>query len=568
MQLDILTFFLFLFLFWFCFYGIAKLIKLEKHGWEIGPLWFMAKTKRLNRFINKIAMRFPRFWKVLMTIGIGFGFGGMIFTMIWLGLNLYKLITAPAPENAVVPFIPGVTVTGPILLYMILPIAIIMLCHEIAHGIAARIDGITVKSSGFLAFLFLFGAFVELDDEQAAKKNRITRQRIFAAGSFINLIIAFFSLIFVANMYRIGMGASIVEVKKDGPMYAYLYHNEIIIKVNGTEIIDQWHLSTVLDQFKPFEPVLFTVTAENGTITNRTAITSFNHTATYTSWNALELHHGNLTKGTLNFLSKFDQNKMILESRNNVLNFSLVANLSKLGIPPSNFTYLFVDSGLIANNSGVIGNVFLINYSNPAANYNFFSLPNLTLGVNLTGNVSRAAGYALENYFNDSKCLNLNFAFNSTNGFKIEINLCKLYILTNQSKAFFGITTNYNLIPRELALIFGPLAPDVQKTLNLLFTFSFAVGIINLLPIPPFDGDKLFVSLFEKAKPESENLDSSKNEADKNSKNKVPKPKEPWTWKKTVIWTVRSIAIFLFVSNIVISILSFNIFTLFSSFFS
>lgn len=214
------------------------------------------------------------------------------------------------------------------------------------------------------------------------------------------------------------------------------------------------------------------------------------------------------------------------------MNFSLVANLSKLGIPPSNFTYLFVDLGLSANISGVIGNVFLINYTNPAANYTLFSLPNLTLGVNLTGNVSRAAGYALENYFNGSKCLNLNFVFNSTNGFKIEINLCKLYILTNQSKAYFGISTNYNLIPRELALIFGPFAPDIQKMLNLLFTFSFAVGLINLLPIPPFDGDKLFVSLFEKAKPESENLDSSKNEADEDSKNKVPKQKNPGPGKK------------------------------------
>jgi membrane-associated protease RseP (regulator of RpoE activity) len=542
LQADYLTFFLYLFLFWFCFYAIAKLIKLEKRGWDVGPVWFMARTTRLNRFINRIALRFPRFWKVLMTLGVGFGFGGMIFTMIYLGLNLYTLLTRPAPENALVPFIPGVTVTGSILLYMILPIAIIMLGHELAHGIAARIDGITVKSSGFLALLFLFGAFVEIDDAQAATKSRLTRQRIFAAGSFINLVIAMFSLIFVAN--------------------------EIIIQVNGTEILDQWNLSDVLDQFKPFDPVLFTVQAANGTLMNRTVIPSFNHTAAYTPWSWLEIYKGTNISGTLLSLSNFDQKKLILESSDQFLNFSLVFNASNSIIPPNNFTALFVDLGEIANSSlPYQSTVSIINNTNPAVNYELFSLQNFSSN-NITANITRKAGYALEDYFNASKCLALNFVFNSSSAFRIEMNLCKLYILTNQTQSYFGIITTYNLEPRELALLFGPLAPHIQKMGSFLFTFSLAVGLINLLPIPPFDGDKLFVSLFENAKPESESSDSSKKENGDESKSKPPKPKEPWTWKKTVIWSVRSVAIFLFISNIAVSIYLFNIFTLFSSYFS
>jgi len=568
LQTDVFSFFLYLFLFWFCFYAIAKLVKLEKRGWDIGPVWFMARTTRLNRFINRIALRFPRFWKVLMTIGIGFGFGGMVFTMVYLGINLYTLITAPAPENALVPFIPGVTVTGSILLYMILPIAIIMLGHEIAHGIAARIDGVTVKSSGFLAILFLFGAFVEIDDEQAAKKNRLTRQRIFAAGSFINLVIAMFSLIFIANMYKIGTGAYLYDIQENGPSYDQLHPTEIIIEVNGTEIIDQWHLSSVLDQFKPFDPVLFTVKAENGTLMNRTVIPSFNHTAAYNPWSTLETHQGVKINGTISSLSKFDQNKLIFDSIDNFLNFSLVINVSNSIIPLNNFTALFVDLGLIANSSSFYQSaVFIINQTF-GANYELFSLPNLFNGVNVTGNITRAAGYVLEAYFNVSKCLALNFIFNASSAFRIEMNLCKLYMLTNRSESYFGITTTYNVEPRELALLFGPLAPHIQKMGNFLFSFSFAVGLINLLPIPPFDGDKLLVSLFEKAKPKSDIPESSKKETGDESKNKTPKPKEPWTWKKTVIWSVRSVAIFLFISNIALSIYLFNIFTLFSSFFS
>ncbi len=525
----------------------------------------MAKTTRLNRFINKLACRFPRFWRVLWTIGIGFGFGAMIFGMIWLSLNLYALITAPQLENAVVPFIPGVTVTGTVLLYMILPIAIIAFCHEIAHGIASRIGGVRVKSSGMLALIFFFGAFVELDDQQVAKKKRLARQRIYAAGSFINLIIAFFALLLIVNMYEAGPGAYLSQVYSDGPSYGKLHPHEIILSVNGSAITYN-NLSATLDPFKPFDPVLFTVQKENGTIENRTFIVGFNRRVTAdTAWGAIQLFNGSKSADPLNFLQKYDHKNVTVQSANHFLNFSLILNLTTLHLEPQNVIALVVDLGL---NSSIdtfdSAKVYLTNFSNPAQNHEFFNLQNFLPDFYGTGNISRVSGYNLTHFFNASRCLSLNFIFNSTIEFSLGIDLCRIYIIQNNTANYYGIGYKPNLLSRGLAIILGPTAPYIYQMLFYLYMFSFAIAIINLLPIPPFDGDKLFTSLFGKDIPPPETKSPEEMDAQKNEK---AKPKEPWTWKKTVIWSVRGVAIFLFLSNIILSMLLFNIFTLFSSIF-
>ncbi len=564
-QFDIWTFLIFLLLFWFCFYLLGKLFKLEKRGWEIGPGYLFAKTTRLNRFINKVGKRFPRFWRVLFTIGIGFGFFAMIFTMIWLGINLYSLITAPKPENAVVPFIPGVTVTGLPLLYMILPIAIIMFAHELAHGVAARIDGVTVKSSGFLALILLFGAFVELDDQQAAKKKRQTRQRIYVAGSFINLIIALFSLIIVTNMYRVGEGSYLYLVEEDGPSYGILQPNEIIIQVNGTPIKDSAQLITILDQFKPFDPVNFTLEGQDGSISERIVIAAFNRSRTYCPWKDYLIKNGSDSSGALEDISASNQARLTLNSSNNYLNFSLLIDLSNFSLSLQDLAWLIIDLDLNAGlNNFDTSSVYLVNFTDPLHNYEIFSLQNLFSEVSLTGNISKIAGYNLTHYLNDSNFLELNFIFyNASSEFGVSVDLCKLYALTNQTDAIFGIWIGDYFVDRELAILFGPLAPHVYQTLFYLYMFSLAVGLINLLPIPPFDGDKLFTSLFDRDTPHSNTSESSKENANKNLNNRKPKMKEPWTWEKTFIWCIRGLAIFLFLANIILSLILFDIFTIF-----
>jgi membrane-associated protease RseP (regulator of RpoE activity) len=565
LQFDVYSFLLFLLLFWFCFWGIAKLLKLEKRGWEVGPGFFLAKTTRLNRFINKLANRFPRFWRVIWTLGIGFGFGMMIFGMVWLSINLYALITAPSPENALVPVIPGVTVSGTVLLYMIIPIAVIMLSHELAHGIAARIEKIKVKSSGILAFIVLFGAFVEPDEEQMPKIKRVSRQRIYAAGSFSNLVIAFFALILLVNMYHIGNEAHLAYVRDDGPSYGSLQPNELVLAINGTPVIYS-NLSLALDSYGPFEPVLFTTQAANGTIFNRTTVPGFDRSQINdTPWIGLTVYSGLNISGNLSALRIPDQKLLILNSSNNLLNFTLTLNLSMTTIDLDNLTALAVDLGLNASENMLdVAKIFLLNSSNPLQNYELFSLQNLSHGIETTSGLSKAAGYDLKDFFNATNCLNLNFVFNHTSNFTLWLDLCRIYLIQNNTESYYGIGFGPYITDRALATIFGPLAPHVYQTLYYIVMFSFAVAIINLLPVPPFDGDKLFTALFDRDV--SQNSAKEQQTEGDSTEEKPPKPKEPWTWTKTLIWGVRIFALSIFLGNIILSIINFNILTILSNF--
>jgi membrane-associated protease RseP (regulator of RpoE activity) len=160
------------------------------------PLLAMFKTKRLNNLIRKIAAKKPRFWRIFWNIGIFISFGFTIYGLYFLFSNLINLIFTPSPEQAVVPLIPGVTVGLPVLFYLILPILFLLTTHEFAHGIAASIDGVEIKSTGFMGvgvfYIIGFGAFVEVDEWElnSSKHHRNTRLRIAGAGTYVNAITA------------------------------------------------------------------------------------------------------------------------------------------------------------------------------------------------------------------------------------------------------------------------------------------------------------------------------------------------------------------------------------------
>jgi len=243
--MDPLTIFGIIGLIWLVVYFVAQYIgveKLSEKGIDAGfPFFIMWRTQRLNAFLTRMGKKFPR---VFFNIGIIVGFGGMIFSFLIFGDNLIKFFIQPEAAGGVVPIIPGVTITGLPLVYMLIGLAVTLLTHEFAHGLAASKDGIAIKSSGLLAFLVLFGGFVEPDEEQF--ENEATpqsRMRLLAAGSFANFAWGFVFLIILANFYplmSIGYfppsGAYIYDLQAGSPAAAALDIGDVIIGLNDTEI--------------------------------------------------------------------------------------------------------------------------------------------------------------------------------------------------------------------------------------------------------------------------------------------------------------------------------------------
>ena len=71
----------------------------------------------------------------------------------------------------------------------------VLVVHEFGHGIISRVEGVRIKSIGVLLLAVLPGAFVEPDEEDIEKSKRISKLRIFAAGSIFNLSLAAVALL-------------------------------------------------------------------------------------------------------------------------------------------------------------------------------------------------------------------------------------------------------------------------------------------------------------------------------------------------------------------------------------
>lgn len=155
----------------------------------------MRRTKRLRGFIDSIANRSPRFWRWSMNVGLPVSVFFMILMVYFLLISLQSLLQAPQVSLVV----PGVDIPGsPVFVpleFGIIALMTVLVVHEFGHGILARVEGVRIKSIGVLLLAILPGAFVEPDEEDIEKSKKLSKLRIYAAGSVFNLGLALVALI-------------------------------------------------------------------------------------------------------------------------------------------------------------------------------------------------------------------------------------------------------------------------------------------------------------------------------------------------------------------------------------
>ncbi len=207
-----------------------------------GPI-LMRRTSRMKDFIDSIAQKSPRFWKLSMNIGIP-------VAVFFMGYVLYAIVMASTmifQTPQIVPILPGVDYAGnPFYLplgYGLIGLATVIIVHEFAHGILARAEGIKIKSIGVLLFTIIPGAFVEPDEEEVEKASRIAKLRIYAAGSVSNLALAGIALaiLWVVSSFLIPAsfhpeGITITSVVPQSPSEGILKDGMVIYSVNGQDI--------------------------------------------------------------------------------------------------------------------------------------------------------------------------------------------------------------------------------------------------------------------------------------------------------------------------------------------
>lgn len=241
-------------LLWGAVYVVKRLAgKRVEEILTVRPLYLYIKTRRLNRIFLGFSLSWRRHLVILFTLGAILGALLTTLSVLTIAQGVINLLVKPAGEPAVVPLIPGLTVTVDTFLKMIPAIALVVIPHEFAHKIAFHASGVPVKSVGAGLAVLLPFAFVEPDNERFKKSSEGARARILAAGSLANVAIAglLAPLVVYPGVYALALsplygppsGILVQGVDEDGPLgrYTHIRAGDVIVAINGTKV------STIMD---------------------------------------------------------------------------------------------------------------------------------------------------------------------------------------------------------------------------------------------------------------------------------------------------------------------------------
>jgi membrane-associated protease RseP (regulator of RpoE activity) len=229
---------------------VGYLLKAEKHGLVVKPYYFMLKTVIFNSWMERIGGRFRRFWLTFFDIGAALGIGLLFFAIFTFVLNIFNLLfrTKQAGPTLLIIPLPGITISWEIFPYILISIAILLIPHEAAHGIASVIDKVPIKSSGVFLAVFLPGGFVEIDEEDLSKRPSRTKLRVFAAGSSTNVATWFLVFLLFSNFALVI--SPLYQTTSSGVLVTGLANNGGAEKAG----IQQWSVITGLNGTQMFQP--------------------------------------------------------------------------------------------------------------------------------------------------------------------------------------------------------------------------------------------------------------------------------------------------------------------------
>ena len=241
---------------------IALLIYNDSKSVKLEGIILIRRTKKGRDFIDKVAVGASGFWRAISYVGIVLAVILMIGGSLLLINQAYQILSGaqggvklllPGPVSAPVNA-PGVFVV-PWWIWII-GIAFVIIPHEFMHGIMCRIDRVRIKSVGWLLLLVIPGAFVEPDEKQLQKMGRTTKLRVYAAGSFANMIMAALVLIVFAIFFAavVKPAGVLVATIPGSPAYNASL-NGSIISINNQDVRSNSDISDILANYKPGDTV-------------------------------------------------------------------------------------------------------------------------------------------------------------------------------------------------------------------------------------------------------------------------------------------------------------------------
>jgi len=212
--------------------AMAAILYFKRSQIEFQGIIAISRTKKLRSNIYNLGEKYKRFWGIYFNIGIIAGIVVMIIGTLYMlsvTIDVFSGISSPA-FGLVIPYPTseisynsGFLMVPPWL--WIIAIPILLIPHELSHGLALAANKLRIKSLGLLALLIIPGAFVEPDEKQLKKASKKQKLQVYCAGSFSNIVTG---IIFILMTH-------LVLASFYAP--AGIYYDLPYDKINGSNVI-------------------------------------------------------------------------------------------------------------------------------------------------------------------------------------------------------------------------------------------------------------------------------------------------------------------------------------------
>ena len=257
----------------FPYYSCMDSVGLSLHVGQIR--WY---TTRLNRFFIRLAQCRSRLWNAWFGLGAICGIVLSFVSMVVLASVLYEGVgkwisfsldavnkpsrhvsdtssaltpsvlsleerpppappppSSPKSQQLMTPVIPLVNLPSDQLGYYLLTLLVCAVLHEIGHAVAANCNHIRVNGFGLFFFLFMPGAFVDLNADSLQTARPWQQLKVYCAGVWHNVVIV------VAAVAYLRFSASALfpfYATGDGAVVSYVFPGSVISGPRGLQIGD------------------------------------------------------------------------------------------------------------------------------------------------------------------------------------------------------------------------------------------------------------------------------------------------------------------------------------------
>lgn len=193
------------------------------------------------RFIERFS-KYHRFWRAFgafsQVVSL-FLMIMMVYIMVFAVIRIPSMMSRGGVGIEYVLAIPGLNPLLPFW-YGLAGLIVAMVCHEMAHGLQSKSNGVDVKHTGLLYGVLPLGAFVEPDEEQVRVAPRRTKLHLYTAGITTNFVIAAVSFLIFSTVMLGGATSpyddkcAVYSVVSGSPVDGVIPAGVIITEINGT----------------------------------------------------------------------------------------------------------------------------------------------------------------------------------------------------------------------------------------------------------------------------------------------------------------------------------------------